>query len=141
MWIKSHSMVFPDLQKEKVWQLWADINHYTRWHSDLDYCKLIGDFVVGNHFMLKPKGAPAVRVDIIELIKYKKFTDCTSFFGAKMFDIHELEETSAGLLIRNTIKVTGPLSFLWVNLVAKKVAASSPAETTALVELARRSFE
>jgi len=138
MWFKTHSKIYNNIRKEEVWQLWADVNNYLRWHDDLDYCKLDGQFVVGNHFMLKPKGAPAVKVEIIELVQYKKFVDCTKFWGAKMYDIHELEETNEGLRITNTIKVTGFLSFLWVQLVAKKVAHSAPKEMEALVNLARK---
>lgn len=137
MWIKSHSQVYSGIKKQQVWQLWADINHYTRWHHDLDYCRLVGDFVVGNHFMLKPQGAPEVKVFITELIENRKFTDCTHFFGAKMYDIHEIEETPDGLRITNTLKVTGWLSLLWVKLVASKVAAAVPQEMASLVKLAR----
>lgn len=138
MWVKTYSKVYEGIHKEDIWRLWADINHYLQWHDDLDYCKLDGEFRVGNHFMLKPKGAPAVKVDIIELIENKKFIDCTSFFGAKMYDIHEVEETKEGLCITNTLKVTGWLSYLWVQLVAKNVANAVPKEMEALVNLARK---
>lgn len=141
MWLKSHSTVYKDVRKEDIWRLWADINNYTKWHDDLDFCKLDGAFVVGNYFMLKPKGAPTFKVEIIELIENKKFTDCTKFWGAKMYDIHELEETKAGLCITSTLKVTGLLSFLWVQLVAKNVANSAPKEMEALVNLARGSHD
>jgi len=142
MWIKTYSKVYKDIKSEAIWQLWADVNNYLKWHDDLDYCKLNGAFSVGNHFILKPKGGPAVKIDIIELIEdeargYRKFTDCTNFFGAKMYDIHELEETTEGLRITNTLKVTGWLSYLWIHLVAKHVANSVPKEMEALVNLAR----
>lgn len=137
MWTKSHSKVYQGISKQSIWQLWADVNHYTEWHNDLDYCKLEGEFMVGNFFLLKPRDAPAVKVFITELIENIKFTDCTHFFGAKMYDIHELEDTSQGLRITNTLKVTGWLSFLWVKLVAKKVADSVPEEMNSLVKLAR----
>lgn len=138
MWVKSHSNVYTNVPKEEIWQIWADINNYLTWHDDLDYCTLNGEFEVGNYFMLKPKGAPAVKVEIIELIKNKKFVDRTTFFGAKMYDIHELEETNNGLRITSTIKVTGWLSFLWAHLVAKNVANSAPKEMDAVVKLARQ---
>ncbi len=94
MWTKSYSRIYQNVKKEDVWRVWADVDRYIRWHDDLDYCRLYGKFAVGNYFMLKPKGAPAVKVEITELIENKKFVDCTKFFGAKMFDIHELEETT-----------------------------------------------
>ena len=69
MWTKTHSKVYQGIRKEDIWRLWADVNNYTKWHDDLDYCKLEGEFAVGNHFMLKPKGAPTFKINIIELKK------------------------------------------------------------------------
>lgn len=138
MWVRKYTQVYADVTKEEVWQLWADINNWHLWHDDLDYCKLDDDFVVGNHFILKPKGGPKVKIDIVEIEKERKFVDCTRFPGAKMYDSHEVEETPEGLCIINTLTVTGPLKFLWIFLVAKNVAASVPKETAALVALARK---
>jgi len=138
MWVKSYSKTYQGVSKENVWSVWADINNYTKWHDDLDYCTLEGPFEVGNYFRLKPKGAPAVKVEITELEENKKFIDCTKFFGAKMFDVHELKETEDGLHISNRIEVVGPLKFLWVHLVAKKVAKSAPNEMDFVVKMARK---
>jgi len=38
--------------------------------------------------MLKPKGAPAVKIKLTEINEMQNFTDCTKFFGAKMYDTH-----------------------------------------------------
>jgi hypothetical protein len=119
MWIKKYSQTFNNITKEEVWAIWEDVNNYLAWHDDLELCQLDGEFKVGNHFKLKPKGGPTFKIEIVELKKYQRFVDCTHFFGAKMFDIHELKETNEGLRITSTLKVTGPLSFLWVLLVAK----------------------
>lgn len=135
MWIRSYSKVYKNISKEAVWRVWKDINHWTDWHDDLDYCKLEGDFAVGNFFMLKPKGAPAVKIRLTEIEENNKFTDCTHFFGAKMYDTHEIKETPEGLMLTNKLWVTGPLKWLWIKLVAKKVADSVPDENEALVRL------
>lgn len=137
MWIRSCSKVYQGIKREGVWRIWTDINHWTDWHDDLDYCKLEGPFAVGNSFILKPKGAPAVKITLTEIVEGQKFTDCTKFFGAKMYDTHELEETSEGLRLTNTLRVTGPLKWLWIKLVAKHVADSVPDENEALVNLLR----
>lgn len=60
------------------------------------------------------------------------FTDQTIFFGAKMYDMHTIEDTPHGLKITNTIWVTGPLAWLWIMLVAKNVSATHPKEIDAL---------
>lgn len=139
--MRSHSKVYQGIEKEDVWRLWADVNHWPSWHGDLDYCKMEGDFVVGNHFKLKPKGAPAVKIKLIEIEEGQKFTDCTRFFGAKMYDTHRVEEIAEGLLLSNILIVTGPLKFLWIKLVAQHVADTVPQEMDALVELARNKHD
>lgn len=137
MWIRTHSKVYQDVKKEDIWRIWVDVNNWSTWHGDLDYCKMEGPFAAGNHFILKPKGASAVRIELTEIEEGRKFTDCTTFFGAKMYDTHEMEETKEGLLLTNRLVVTGPLTFLWVKLVAQNVAATVPQDMDALVNRVR----
>jgi hypothetical protein len=138
MWIREYSKAFEGVKKEDVWALWTDINNWATWHGDLDYCKMDGAFEVGNYFMLKPKGAPAVKIELVEINNGLNFTDCTKFFGAKMYDTHTLEETEGGLRLSNKIIVTGWLSWLWIKLVAQHVADSIEEKTEELVKLARK---
>lgn len=137
MWKKYYSKTYIGVKKEEIWKIWADINNWSKWHKDLDYCKIEGEFKVGNHFLLKPKNSIPVKIMLTEIEDYYKFTDCTSFFGAKMYDTHIVEETDEGLKITNILIVTGPLKWLWIKLVADKVAHTIPNDIEALVELAR----
>ena len=132
MWKQSHSKIYQGIKKEDIWRLWVDVNNWPKWHDDLEYCKMEGLFTIGNYFMLKPKGIPAVKIELTEIEEGRKFTDCTKFFGAKMY-----EETKDGLRISNTLIVTGPLQFIWIKLVAQNVAATVPQENDALVAIAR----
>lgn len=138
MWVRRFSKIYQGVSQAAVWKIWQDIDNYPAWHDDLDYCRLEGEFKVGNFFWLRPKGGPQFKVHLIDMTTGESFSDCTHFFGAKMYDIHEMQQTESGLQISNTIKVTGVLSFLWIKLVAKNVAASSAKEMDAVVDLARR---
>lgn len=137
MWTRTYSKLYQDVKKEDVWRLWADVNNWPKWHGDLEYCKMEGSFKVGNHFYLKPKGAPAVKIVLTEIKEGYQFTDCTSFLGAKMYDTHTLEETKDGLLLSNTIVVNGWMKWLWIKLVAQKIADTVSVEMDALVNRAR----
>lgn len=137
MWIRTYSKVYKGLSKETVWKFWADVNNWPAWHGDLESCTLKGPFRKGNFFLLQPKGMKAFKIDLIDVEEGRKFTDCTTFFGAKMYDTHEMVETKEGLKLTNTLKVTGFLRFLWVKLVAKNVAATVPDEMDALVKLVK----
>jgi len=138
MWLRTYSKTFSDIKKENVWHLWTDVNNWTDWLGDIDYCKIEGPFKVGNHLMMKPKGMNPIKIVLTEVIEGRTFTDCTSFFGAKMYDTHTLEETPEGIRLTSTLVVTGPLRWLWVKLVAKNVADTVPNEMEALVKLIRQ---
>lgn len=135
MWTRTYGKVVTGVTKEEVWRVWTDVNNWPLWHGDLEYCKMDGLFEVGNYFMLKPKGVGAVKIVLADVQEGKEFTDCTKFFGAKMYDTHSIEETVDGLKLTNTIVVTGILKWLWVKLVAQNVANTVPDEMESLVKL------
>lgn len=137
MWQKSYSKVYQGVKKEDVWRLWADVNNWPVWDKELAYCKMEGTFAKGSQFILKPIAGPKVKITLSEVITNERFTDYCKFLGATMYDTHVLEETSDGLRITNTISVTGLLRYMWINLVAKNVAASIPKQMDALVALAK----
>lgn len=139
MWTRTYSKIFQGISSKDVWRIWTDVNNWHTWHGDLDYCKLEGDFRVGNHFMLKPKGVSPVKIVLTEINEGYSFTDCTSFFGAKMYDTHAMKETPDGLTLTNQLVVTGPLKWLWIKLVAQNVADTVPEEMENLVKRARGS--
>lgn len=137
MWIKSYSKTYPDLTREDVWRIWTDVNNWPKWDKELEYCEMKEAFKQGSQFILKPIGGPKVKIILSEVKVNEKFTDYCNFFGARMYDDHQLQETPEGLRITNTISVTGLLSFIWVHLVAKNVANSVPNQMDALVNMAR----
>jgi len=137
MWEKTYSKKYENVSKDAIWKIWTDVNNWSSWHHDIDYCKMDGPFVVGNHFMLKPKKVSPVKITLTDVQKGKGFTDCTTFFGAKMFDTHSMQETKNGLIITNKVVVTGPLRWLWVKLVAQNVASTVPKHMDDLMNLVR----
>jgi hypothetical protein len=61
------------------------------------------------------------------------FVDITRFPLARMVDSHELIERDGGLEIRTTIRMEGPLAFLWRKIVGEDVVKSLPAQTDNLI--------
>ncbi len=137
MWVKSYSKIYKDVKKSDIWRIWADVNNWPKWDKELEYCEMKAPFVEGSQFILKPFGGSKVKITLSEVVPNEKFTDYCKFLGATMYDAHELEETSDGVRITNTISVTGLLSFIWINLVAKNVANSVPKQMDELVNSAR----
>lgn len=126
MWTRSHSIVTREVTKEQMWKLFADVNNWQTWDEGIEFAKLEGKFEKGNFFMLRPKGGPDVKVELLETEENKMFLDVTKFPLAKMYDKHTFEETQEGLKITNTITVRGVLGFLWRKIVAQKIVDALP---------------
>ncbi len=136
MWTRSHTIVTKEATKEQLWKLFADVNHWHVWDTEIEYARMEGKFEQGNHFILKPKKGPKVKIELIETIENKKFVDRTKFPLAEMYGEHIFEETPDGLKITTTMTVKGILSFLWIKIVAQDIVNSLPEEMEKQVKLA-----
>lgn len=138
MWTRSYSVITKDATKEQMWKLFADVNNWHTWDEGIEFAQLEGRFEKGNHFILKPKGGPKLKVELLETNVNKSFLDVTRFPLAKMYDNHTFEETPAGLKITNTITVKGLLSFVWIKLVAQNIVNALPADIKKQIEAASK---
>lgn len=138
MWQKTFERVYAGVSKEAIWHAWADVENWPVWDQSLELCQMKSEFVDGESFILKPKGGPRFTIHLTDIIPYQQFTDYCCFWGAKMYDAHELIEESDGVRVKLTTYVTGPLAWLWVLLVAKGVAKSVPEQTENLIRYMRK---
>lgn len=137
MWSRSYSKRVSGLDVDKVWQVWTDIDQWHQWQSNIEYAKLDGEFKVGNHFLLKPKGAPKVNIEILAVETNTIFTDLTRFPLARMYGSHEFFVHGDELEIKTTMSIEGWLAFVWRKLVAEGVANAMEEQTDHLIERAR----
>lgn len=136
MWVRSYSKLYKGITRQQIWKLWTNVNQWPLWDHDIEYCNLDGPFEVGASFILKPKGAPKVTVSLIAIENEKMFTDCTVFFGAKMYGKHELSLEGDELRLTTTMMVTGILKYLWIRLVAQGIVDMLPEQMDTLVQQA-----
>ncbi len=138
MWTRSHTVITKEATKEQMWQLFADVNNWKNWDEGIDYAKMQGKFEAGNFFLLKPKGAPEVKIHLVETVPNRKFTDQTNFPLATMRGTHTFEDTPEGLKITTTMTMQGVLGFLWRKLVAQNIVDGLPTEMVAQVKYASK---
>jgi hypothetical protein len=134
MWCKSYSKTVEGLSANQVWKVWTDVNQWHTWQDDIEYANLDGEFIEGNVFLFKPKGGPNIKIELTEVESNSIFVDLTRFPLARMYDSHELIEHGDKLEIKTTIRIEGPLSFLWRKLVAENVANGMKEQTDRLIE-------
>jgi hypothetical protein len=133
MWVQSYSKSYKNLKKEDVWQAWSDVNNRHLWDTDTEYTKLEQPFITGSCFIMKPKGFSVIKMVLVEVEPYYKFTDSTKFFGATLYGTHEMHEEDDGLRLTITIKITGPFSYIWQKIVGEAIVKTLPEQTDLLV--------
>lgn len=138
MWTKSHSIVTKEATREQMWRLFSDINNWHVWNNEIEFAKLEGKFEAGNHYVIQQKNGRTVKVKLLEVVENEHCLELGEFPLAKMYYDHILEETEKGLKITGTITMTGLLSFLWVQLVVKKIAASMPQHVQEQITIASK---
>ena len=138
MWTRSHSIVTKEATKEQMWQLFADVNNWHKWDAGIDYAKMDGRFEKGNSFLLKPKGGPQVKIQLVDTAENRRFTDQTNFPLATMRGTHTFEDTPDGLKITTTMTMEGMLGFLWRKIVAQNIVDGLPTEMVAQVKFASK---
>ena len=138
MWTKSHSIVTKEATSEQMWRLFSDINNWHVWNNEIELAKIEGKFEAGNHYVIQQKNGRIVKVKLLEVVENEHCLELGEFPLAKMYYDHKLEETEKGLKITGTITMTGLLSFLWVQLVVKKIAASMPQHVQEQITIASK---
>ena len=136
-WEKTHLVTAKDLRRADLWRVWTDVNLWHLWDLDIEYARMTETFGEGARFLLKPKGGPKVTIEIVQVATEVSFTDLTRFPLARMYGIHSMCETAAGLEVSHTVRVEGPLGWLWRKIVADGVAAGLEAQATAMLARAR----
>ena len=137
MWSKSYSKKVKGIDAGQIWKGWTDINQWQKWQDDIEYAKLDGEFQKGSIFLFKPKGGPKIKIELTEVTENSVFVDLTRFPLARMYDSHEIIDHGEELEIKTTIRIEGPLSFLWRKIVAEDVANGMEEQTEKLIERVR----
>jgi len=138
MWTKSHTIVTNEVTKEQMWKLFTDINNWHVWNNEIEFAKLEGKFETGNNYLIQPKNGRTVNVELLEVVENKHCLESGKFPLAKMYYDHILEETANGLKITSTITMKGLLSFLWVQMVVKKIAATMASHVEQQIKVASK---
>ena len=138
MWIKSHTIITKEASKEQMWRLFTHINNWHLWNNKIEFAKLEGKFEAGNHYLIKPRNGRIVKVKLLEVVENQHCLELGDFPLAKMYYDHILEETANGLKITSTITMKGLLSFLWVQMVVKKIAATMASHVEQQIKVASK---
>ncbi len=137
MWKTTYTTTTDKVTPEQIWRVWSDISLRSAWDTDTEWATLEGPFADGSIIRFKVKNGPKVKMELLNCVQNRSFTDRTKFPGALMDVTHTVEQTGDKVTLTIVLQISGLLSFLWRKLVAEKVAATFAEQTAMLIKVAQ----
>jgi hypothetical protein len=134
MWVNSFSMEIK-APVETIWQLWTDVENWKKWDDSVEYSKIDGEFENGMLGTLKTVNGPKAKFRLKNITINKSFTSQLKLPLCTVDFVHELVNENNLLKIRHSIKIYGPLTFIFKNVIGKNAAKDLPAAVKKLVDM------
>jgi uncharacterized protein YndB with AHSA1/START domain len=122
---------------EAIWRLWADVPNRTRWDDALERISLEGPFQSGARGIVKLRGQPERRFEVVDAAPPRAYTD--RFFlpvGGKMDWAHTISEVDGERAVTFDVSVTGPTSLILASVLKRILRRELPATLDKLIALA-----
>jgi len=124
---------------EAIWRLWADVPNRTRWDDALERITLEGPFQCGADGVVKLRGQPERRFEVVDTVPPKAYTD--RFFlplGGKMDWAHIISEVDGERAVTFDVRVSGPTSPILAPVLRRILRRELPPTVDKLIALAER---
>jgi len=123
-----------DARIERIWSIWADVENWGTWNSDIEKIEINGPFAVGSEIVMTPAGQDPVHLRIADLVEGRRFVDEAEFGGVTVRTTHRLDRLD-GDRIRVTYRteITGPAADELGPQVGPAITADFPQTLAALV--------
>lgn len=136
MWTAEYTLI-TDASREAIWKTWADVENWPTWDKGVEWCRMSGAFQTGTSYTLKPVGGGAVQARITACEPLTRFADVSDLPLARLEFVHELHERPDGVHLTHRINITGPLTFLFAQVIGKSTAKEFPTTLANLVRVAK----
>jgi len=127
-----------DIDRDRLFQALADLKRWPEWDDDIKAVEHEGAPEAGTRFTLHLKDGAAVTLTVEAIEPPAIFVDQAKLPLARMLSRHELlPAEGGGTRLRHVITLSGPLSWLWDRLVARKIVEGLPRQTERMASCAR----
>lgn len=123
----------------ELWEAHADIESWPKWQDAIVWTRVEGEIEKGTKFTIKPKSGPKVNLEIITFNKPEQFTDVSYLPFCQMLTTTKMKYVVDGIEIKLEIEMNGLLTFLWKNVVAKKIINSHLEQNQSMIDYIKAS--
>jgi uncharacterized protein YndB with AHSA1/START domain len=133
MWAVEHSIETSALP-EQVWRLWADVENWPEWNSDIERIELDGSFTAGARIVMTPPGREAIELRIAEAVEPVLFVDEASLDDVVIGTTHRVERVGdERSRVTYRMEISGPAADTLGPQLGPAISADFPQTLAALV--------
>ena len=113
--------------KQQIWQIWADVENWPQWDTELDMAHIEGELKQGVIGSFQPKNAPVLPFEITECIPGETYTFSAQMPLCQLNVKRYFSENEAGQLeFIHEISFVGLLSWLFGRFVGQRIQKVLP---------------
>jgi uncharacterized protein YndB with AHSA1/START domain len=137
MWSCEHTAE-AGVPPETIWRLWADVEHWGDWNSDIESIEIDGPFEVGSIIAMTTGEGDTVALRIAEVRPDELFVDEADVGGAVIRTTHRIERLGEDRIrIVYRTEITGPAADDLGPEIGPAITGDFPETIAALVALAQ----
>lgn len=106
--------------QEKIWAIWTDVEHWSKWDTELSDSRLENAFVLGAVGKLTPKAGRVSSFRISQLSTGKSYTFTLKLPLCKLNVYRHLHSQSDGTYFTHEVSFQGLLAFLFGLLLGRR---------------------
>jgi hypothetical protein len=137
VWEYEHA-VETDALAEAIWALWADVESWGQWNSDIEQIELRGPFAIGSEIWMTPVGQETVQLRLAEVSDAELFVDEVAVGDVVVRTTHRIDRLGSGRVrVVYRMEITGPDADTVGPQLGPAISADFPETMKALVQRAR----
>jgi hypothetical protein len=109
-----------------IYELYARVSEWPAWDSEVERAEVSGPFAAGTLGMLKPRGGPQSRIELVEVTPGKSFTVRSKLPLCEMVFGHELIQAGSLTTATHSVSFAGPLSAIFGFLIGRGIRKTLP---------------
>jgi hypothetical protein len=127
--------------REQIWQTLADVEHWSQWNHEIEWCKYDDAFERNRRFILKLKGKSPMESVVSEDHFPQHFSNTIFLFKAKVKFSYRIEKKNNATQLTYHMQISGPFTFLYSHLIGNKMKNEIPLIMKNLIIVAASKYE
>lgn len=112
----------------QIWQVWQDVETWKSWDQEIEFSRINGPFAQGTTGLLKMHNSPVLKTRITQCEPLRMYIFEAELFLATSVSTSSIDQIDDKTLVTLKNEIRGPLAFLYMLLIGRKIKEKTPGE-------------